>query len=145
MASERETFWERSSFAFVGDSAAKGFPALSYREARKLGKKVFAIDPSADRIEGDPAYADFASLPEPVEGAVLEVPKETTASWLGKAADAGISEVWIHMNRDTPEALALARERGVVVHTGTCAVMYLTGGFSAHGAHKLVMKLLGKY
>lgn len=145
MATPREQFWEKSSFAFVGHSAAKPFPAMSYGKARELGKKVFAIDASVSMVAGDKTYADFASLPTKVEGAVLEVPREDTARWLGLAADAGIRSVWIHMNRETPEALELAKRRGVEVHTGSCAVMYLVKGPSYHSIHKWVNKLAGKY
>jgi hypothetical protein len=49
------------------------------------------------------------------------------------------------MNRETPEALALARERGMTVHTGSCAVMYVKRGFSYHSLHKWIDQLLGKY
>jgi predicted CoA-binding protein len=146
MPTEHEAFWTHSSFAFVGDSANKPFPKLSYRELKKHGdKRVFAVDPSAKEIEGDQAYPDFGSLPEPVEAAVLEVPKQQTAEWVRKAADAGVKHLWIHMGRETPEAVALAEERGLSVLTGTCAVMYVRPGFSYHSLHKWINQLLGKY
>ena len=109
MSTEHEEFWTNSSFAFVGHSTAKGFPTLSYGELKKQGKKVFPVDPSVDEIAGDKTYPDLASLPEKVDAAVLEVPKQETEDWVAKAADAEIQNVWIHMNRETPEALALAR------------------------------------
>lgn len=145
MAGEKQAFWEQSSFAFVGNTEAKGFPKTSYKEARKLGKKVFAVDPSVERIEGDATFPDLTALPEKVDGVVLEVPKEDTEGWVRQAADLGLRNIWIHMGRDTPEALSLAQERGLDVHTGTCAVMYLTGGFSVHTLHKWVSKLTGSY
>ena len=131
--------------AFVGHSTEKDFPALSYGELKKQGKKVFAVDPSVDQVAGDKTYPDLASLPEKVDAVVLEVPKQETEDWVAKAADAGIQNLWIHMNRDTPEALALAKERGMKVHTGTCAVMYVTQGFSYHSLHKWINQLLRKY
>ncbi|MAE93456.1 MAG: CoA-binding protein [Deltaproteobacteria bacterium] len=145
MAGEKEAFWEQGSFAFVGHKEAKAFPTLSYSEARKRGKKVFAVDPSVDEIEGDPTYEDLSALPEKVDGVVLEVPKEETEGWVRQAADLGIGRVWIHMGRDTPEALALARDKGLEVHKGTCAVMYLSQGFSVHAIHKAVAKLTRSY
>lgn len=141
--SDHESFWKLTSFAFVGNSEKKPFPKLSYGAARTAGKKVFAVDPSAETIEGDKAFDDLASLPEAVEGAVLEVPREETEAWVGKAAEAGIKNVWIHMGRDSPEALALAEQRGLDVRSGTCAVMYLKGGY--HSIHKVINKLIGKY
>ena len=145
MASAHEAFWTQSSFAFVGHTAKKGFPQISHAEAKKHGKKVFAVDPSVDQIDGDTTYPDLRSLPQKVDGVVLEVPREETLGWVRQAADAGIKDVWVHMNRDTPEAVELARQKGLNLLTGTCAVMYLTGGFSAHGIHKWLNKLLGKY
>jgi predicted CoA-binding protein len=145
MPTEHEEFWTNASFAFVGHSIEKGFPALSYSELKKQGKKVFAVDPSVDQVAGDKTYPDLASLPEKVDAVVLEVPKQETEEWVAKAADAGIQNLWIHMNRDTPEALALAREKGMKVHTGTCAVMYVTQGFSYHSLHKWINQLLRKY
>lgn len=145
MASGHEEFWQGSSFAFVGDSAKKGFPLLSYRKSKQLGKKAFAVDPTRERIGGDPAYRDFEALPEKVESAVLEVPRDDTAQWVKRAADAGIKRVWIHQRRDTPEALALAQERGLQVLTGACAVMYLDRGPSYHAIHKLLAKLSKRF
>jgi predicted CoA-binding protein len=145
MPTAHERFWENESFAFVGDTAKKGFPKLSYTQLRKQGRKVYAVDPAAGEIEGDRAYPDLASLPEKVDAVVLEVPPEDTRDWVARAADAGVQHVWIHMGRDTPEALALAEERGLDVLTGTCAVMYVTPGFTFHSLHKWVNQLTGRY
>jgi hypothetical protein len=50
---------------------------------------------------------------------VLELPKDETAAWVARAADAGAKAVWIHQRTDAPEALALAgaaRPRGLRRH-----------------------------
>ena len=65
--------------------------------------------------------------------------------YIRASADAGIQDVWIHMARETPEALALAKEKGLNTRSGTCAVMYLDPGPSYHSIHKWIMKLAGKY
>ena len=145
MASNYETFWDKQSFAVVGHEAKKNFPILTYRGLKKLGKEVFVVDPSAEEIEGDKAYAALEELPKKVEAVVLEVPKEETKDWIARAAEAGIEDVWIHMQRETAEALALAKEKGMNVRSGTCAVMYVTSGFTYHSLHKWIMKLIGKY
>ena len=145
MASGYEQFWTNSSFAFVGHSAQKGFPKISYGELKKQGKKVFAVDPSVDHIGGDKTYPDLASLPEKVDAVVLELPKDETESWVRKAAEAGINNVWIHATRDTPAAVALAKEKGMNLLTGTCAVMYVKQGLSYHSIHKWINQLIGNY
>lgn len=145
MASNYETFFTLGRFAVVGHSQAKPFPLLSYRKLKKLGKTVYAVDPSTDSIDGDKAYADLAALPTPVDGLIVEVPKAETKDWVAAAADAGIKDVWVHMAHDTPEAIALAKDKGINLRTGTCAVMYLNPGLSYHSIHKLIMKATGKY
>jgi len=145
MASRFETFWDHRSFAVVGHAAKKNFPYLTYRGLKQQGRVVFPVDPSTKEIDGDRAHADLTLLPEKVDAVVLEVPKEDTKDWIGQVADAGIKHVWIHMQRETPEALALAKERGLDVLSGTCAVMYVTPGFTYHSIHKWIMRLVGRY
>ena len=145
MASNYESFWDNDRFAVVGNKAKQNFPDLTYKGLKKLGKAVFPVDPSMQEIEGDQAYATLEGLPDKVDAVVLEVPKADTKDWVAKAADAGIKDVWIHMGRETPEALALARDKGMNARTGTCAVMYVTPEPSYHSIHKWIMKLVGKY
>jgi len=145
MQSDREQFWNHASFAVVGDSGKRTFPKLTYTNLKKTGKTVYAVDPAGAEIEGDKPYADLASLPGAVEAVVLEVPKAETAEWVARAADAGISAVWIHQQTDTPEALALAKDKGMEVCSGTCAVMYVKPGLSGHSPHRWIMKLAKKY
>lgn len=144
MPSLHESFWLHDRFCLVGHSAVKPFPLLSYQALKAKGKTVYAVDPSAETIDGDRAFPDLKSLPQPVEAVVIEVPKEETAAWVTAVAEAGIKDVWIHMNRETPEALEIARQKGLTVRTGTCAVQYLRGGFP-HTVHKLMRKLAGRW
>jgi predicted CoA-binding protein len=97
MPTAHEAFWNHSSFAFVGHSAKKPFPRLSYGQLKKQGRKVFAVDPSVDQIDGDATVAELADLPEKVEAVVIETPREETAQWVAKAADLVIRHVWIHL------------------------------------------------
>ena len=145
MTSNYETFFENDRFAVVGNKAKQNFPVLTYRGLKKLGKEVFPVDASMEEIEGDHAYAALGDLPVKVDAIVLEVPKEDTRNWVAKAADAGIKDVWIHMGRETPEAVALAQDKGMNARTGTCAVMYVKPELSYHSIHKWIMKRIGKY
>ena len=146
MPSECERFWERDAYAVVGhQGSTKPFPKIAYGALKEQGKTVYAIDPGSGEIEGDKSYPDFATLPAPVQAAVLELPKEETAAWVAKAADAGVKEIWIHQMTDTPEALAEAEKRGLHVITGHCAVMYNKPGMSMHAPHRWIWKLVGKY
>lgn len=145
MPSNYETFFDAERFAVVGDSAQTPFPILSYRGLKRLGKTVFPVDRSTDRIDGDQAFASLDALPESPQAVIIEVPKQETGAWVAQAAAVGAADVWIHMGLETEDAIALAAEKGINLRTGTCAVMYLSRGFSYHSIHKAIMKALGKY
>jgi hypothetical protein len=146
MPSECERFWEAGSYAVVGRQAGKKpFPKITYGALKERGATVYPIDPDGGTVEGDRAYVGFAELPESVEAAVLELPKEETAVWVAQAAEAGVHKIWIHQMTDTPEALAEAEKRGLTVITDHCAVMYNKPGFSMHAPHRWIWKMLGKY
>ena len=145
MASNHESFWQHDRFAVVGHKSTKGFPLLTYRGLKNLGKTAIPVDYSADTLDGDKVYSDLESIPGGIEAVVIEVPKEESAHWVEKAADLGVKDVWIHMTRETPEAIKMAEERGVNLRTGTCAVMYVTPGLTYHSIHRGIQKLMGKY
>jgi len=63
MASDYENFWQHGAYAVVGHSKKRAFPRLTYRGLKKLGKRVFPVDPSADEIDGDRAYPRQGLIP----------------------------------------------------------------------------------
>jgi hypothetical protein len=143
-ASNHQTFFSMDRYAVVGHHEKRPFPKLTYGGLKALGKTVFPIDSSSLEVEGDPTYPDFAALPEQVQGVVIEVPREESASWIERAAEAGVKDVWLHMGTDTPEAHAAAAKHGINMRHGTCAVMYVRGGFP-HSVHRFIRKALGRY
>lgn len=42
-----------------------------YTRLRERGYQVFAINPNAESVEGDPAYPDLASVPGGVDAVVI--------------------------------------------------------------------------
>ena len=66
MPSECEGFWDADSYAVIGHQASKKpYPKITYGALKERGKTVYAMDPDGGTVEGDTAYADFASLPAP--------------------------------------------------------------------------------
>ncbi len=144
MASAHERFWEHESFVVVGDSRNRGFPLLTYRGLKQLGKKVLPVDLSGDSIEGDDTLRTADDLPAGFEAAVLELPREKTAGVIAELAEKGIRNIWIHQGTDTPEALEAAKSKGLNVVHGSCAVMYVNCT-SFHKIHRFIWRILGKY
>jgi len=145
MRSNNEDFFNGTHFAVIGHAAKKNFPILTYNGLKSMHKTVFPIDPSCPDINGDKCYTSLAELPERVDRAILELPRDETNQWFVQVLAAGIKDVWIHMGCDTPEVHALAKENNINLRTGTCAVAYVKPGFSYHALHRGIMKLTNKY
>ena len=109
---------------------------------------IKGMDLAADLVEKGSVIAmgEIGRPHFPVTEDILEASNEILIYGMERAKEMGCPVVlWIHMTRETPEAVNLARERGLTVLTGTCAVMYVKPGFSYHSIHKWINKLIGKY
>lgn len=145
MPSEYQTFWTMNRYAVVGHNEKRQFPKLTFGGLKRNSKTVYPIDESVDSIEGERTYKSLRELPEPVDAVVIEVPKEESLKWCQQAVERGIKDIWLHMHTESPETLAFAKENGVRLRTGTCAVMYLSRGLSPHTIHGFFRRLQGKF
>ncbi len=99
-----------------------------YRRLRERGYAVFAINPNATRVEGDPCYPDLASVPGGVEAVVIGTRPETAERTVRECVDLGIGYVWMHRLYGTgsvdPAAAGYARLHGITVLEGGCPLMF---------------------
>ena len=113
-----------------------------YKRLRERGYEVFAVNPNADQVEGDPSYADLASIPGGVEAVVIGTRPEIADETMRECAELGIKHVWMHRGPGAGSVSALAtqygRERGITVIDGGCPCMF---GPTADFGHK-VMRVL---
>lgn len=66
-----DDFLDQEAFAVVGVSRKRTkFGNVVYRTLRGRGRRVHAVNPAVDEIEGDSCWPSVAELPEPVGGAV---------------------------------------------------------------------------
>ena len=114
-----------------------------YRRLRERGYEVFAINPNADKLEGDPSYHDLRSIPGGVEAVVIGTRPEIAEETMRECADLGIGHVWMHRGPGpgsvSPEATRYGREHGVLVIDGGCPLMF---GPTADTGHKF-MRVMG--
>lgn len=140
-----QSFWNFNRFGIVGNSVKKPFPKITYGKLKESGKQVFPVDSTLSEIDGDPVFPAISDLPDNIEAIIIEVPKEESLNTVKQAVEKGIMNIWIHMNCDSPEALSYAKEKGASLWYGTCAVMYLSSGFSMHTFHGWINKIRGRY
>jgi uncharacterized protein len=115
-----------------------------YRRLRERGYEVFAVNPNANEVEGDKAYASLTAIPGGVEAVVIGTRPDRADATMKECADLGITQVWMHRSfgggsvSDT--ATRYGREHGITVIDGGCPCMF---GLTADPGHK-VMKVFAR-
>ena len=110
-----------------------------YQRLRQRGYQVFAVNPNADSVEGDPCYHDLAAIPGGVESVVIGTHADRAEATMRECAQLGIKHVWMHRSIDagsvSAAATAFGREHGITVIDGGCPLMF---GPTADGIHKVL-------
>jgi predicted CoA-binding protein len=110
-----------------------------YRRLRERGYEVFAVNPNANEVEGDKAYASLTAIPGGVEAVVIGTRPDRAEATMKECADLGITQVWMHRSfgggsvSDT--ATRYGREHGITVIDGGCPCMF---GLTADTGHKVM-------
>jgi predicted CoA-binding protein len=137
-----DRFLSGERLAFIGVSRdPKAFANSVYRAFRERGYTVFPVHPRVDEVEGDGCVRSIADLPD-VDGAIVMVPAAAAATVVGECADRGIAIVWLHRGVGpgsvTPEAVEVARSRGLDVVDGACPLMFLPSAGWIHRLHRAI-------
>jgi uncharacterized protein len=118
-----------------------------YKRLRERGYDVFAVNPNAERVEGDRAYHDLRSIPGGVEAVVIGTRPEIADETMHECVDLGIEHVWMHRGPGagsvSETATAYGREHGVTVIDGGCPCMFGSTSDTGHKAMRLVFTLTG--
>jgi predicted CoA-binding protein len=116
-----------------------------YKRLRERGYEVFAVNPNADVVEGDPAYRDLCSIPGGVDAVVIGTRPERAEQTMHECSELGIKHVWMHRGPGagsvSEAATQYGRERGITVIDGGCPCMFRpTDDFG----HKLIRLVYGR-
>src|SRR5690348_4444397 len=84
-----------------------------YQRLRQRGYQVFAVNPNADTVEGDPCYHDLHSIPDGgVDWVVIGTRPETAEATMRECLDLGITRVWMHRGPGAGSVSETAAEYG---------------------------------
>ena len=118
-----------------------------YRRLRERGYEVFAVNPSADEVEGDPCYHDLRSIPGGVEAVLIGTRPAIAEETMRECAELGIKHVWMHRgpgSGSVSEAAAeYGRGHGISVIDGGCPCMFDPTADLGHKAMRFVFTLTG--
>ena len=144
-----EAFLQLKSIAVAGVSSTKKDAAnIIYEKLKKTGYDVYAVNPNATEIEGEPCYPDLASIPVRVEGVVIGTSPGVSLSIVQQCAKLGIHHAWIHKSVDngsySKEAEDFCKENGIHLIPGGCPMMYCAPVDFGHRCIKWVLNAMGK-
>jgi predicted CoA-binding protein len=118
-----------------------------YKRLRERGYVVFAVNPNADQVEGDPAYHDLHSIPGGVEAVVIGTRPERAEETMRECDELGIRHVWMHRGPGggsvSETATRYGREHGISVIDGGCPCMFAPTADLGHKAMRFVFSLSG--
>ena len=127
---------------------------LGYRNFKKAGYAVCAVNPRLTTFEGDPCYPDLRSIPEKPEAVFILANPKVTEQIVQQCVDLGIKHVWMHCMMGTKPGLAagmtsvsqsaaqMCRENGIAVIPGTCPNQFLNPDFG-HAVMRVMWRSLG--
>jgi len=120
-----------------------------YKRLRERGYQVFAVNPNAESVEGDPSHHDLKSIPGGVEWVVIGTRPETAQSTVVECEELGIERVWMHQPCFGPGSLSKSateygRSHGMTVIEGGCPCMFDPTADPGHKAMRAIGRITGK-
>jgi hypothetical protein len=118
-----------------------------YERLRDRGYEVFGINPNADEVEGDPAYANLSAIPGDIDAVVIATTPEVADQVMQDCVDQNVTRVWMHRSIGggsvSAAATALGREHGITVIDGGCPLMYGEASDFGHRMMGAVLRVTG--
>jgi uncharacterized protein len=119
-----------------------------YKRLRDRGYDVFAVNPNAEKVEGDRCYRDLREIPGGVDAVVIATRPAAADATMRECAELGISRVWMHKGLGPgsvcADATVYGREHGVTVIDGGCPLMFAPTADVAHRLMRLFARLPAK-
>ena len=117
-----------TTVAVVGatDNVAK-YGSVIYRDMKRKGYNVLAVNPNRDTVDGDRCYPDLVSLPEAPDIIDLVVP-----GWVGievarQALALGHMGVWVQPGADSPQLIDFLQQNGFDYLADACIMVESRG------------------
>jgi predicted CoA-binding protein len=119
-----------------------------YQRLRQRGYDVYAVNPNADKVEGDTCYPNLGTIPGGVDAVVIATRPEVAENVVKECAALGVDHVWMHRGIGSGsvshEAAELGRGEGIAVIEGGCPLMYAPTADPGHTVLKGVLSLVGR-
>lgn len=113
-----------TTVAVVGatDDPAK-YGAVIYRDLKRKGYEVFAVNPNRDTVDGDPAFKSLDALPAKPTIVNIVVPPQATLRVLEKSLELGMKNVWVQPGAESPAVMAFLNEHDFNYLANSCIMV----------------------
>ena len=140
-----DAFLQQEKIAIVGVSRNKEkFANMIYRDMKKAGYKVMAVNPNADMVEGDRCYAGLGALPEKPDAVLIVIPSKSGIDVIEEAVRMGVRHVWVQPGANSPEIDKRLEDLDLAAVSGECILMYIEPVKSIHAVHRFFRRILGR-
>jgi len=144
-------FLVQHRIALIGASNdRRKFGNTVYRELRDHGYDVVPVNPHAETVEGDPAFASVGLVPDELPAAMVMLTGPAAAAAVHECAARGVGQVWLFSGLGAPGALSddamlACIEHGIDVVAGACPLMFLEPVGAIHRTHLAVRRFNGAF
>jgi len=118
-----------------------------YNRLKERGYEVFAVNPNADEVEGDPCYHSVSDIPGGVEAVLVSTAPDMSESVVRECVELGITRVWLHRafgpGSMSTDAVEYGKANGVHVIPGGCPLMFDPTADTGHKVMKAFLSLTG--
>lgn len=110
--------------AVVGatDDPAK-YGSRIYRDLKRKGFSVVAVNPNRVTVDGDTAYPSLAALPSLPHLIDLVVPAEVGIETVKEAVALGLDNIWVQPGAESPALTALLVDSGLAYSLHDCIMV----------------------
>lgn len=113
-----------TTVAVVGATDDSGkYGSVIYRDLKSKGFTVYPVNPNRATVDGDPAYATVADLPERPTILNIVVPPGQTMDVLEEARQAGLMNVWVQPGAGDERVVDYLEENGFSYLANACIMV----------------------
>ncbi|MHA1410586.1 MAG: CoA-binding protein [Candidatus Odinarchaeia archaeon] len=114
----------KNIFAVVGVSRDPSkYGHRIYFTLRRLGYKVYAVNPNLDIVNGDRVYHSLSELPEKPDVVDIVVRPSVGLKVVQEAKELGISNIWLQPGAESDEIIDFCKTNNMVVVYGLCVMI----------------------
>lgn len=99
------------------------YGSVIYRDLKRKGYRVFAVNPGRETVDGDPAYPTVADLPVAPDIVDLVVPASVGLNVSRQSIGLGYIRIWLQPGAESPELLTFLQDAEADYIANSCIMV----------------------